>query len=237
VLLCNPFGEEASRAHRTYRVLATQLERSGYACLRFDYSCTGDSLGESASATVAGWVSDIGIAAERLRTATGVDRIAVVGLRFGATLAMLANASGALRSRHLLLWDPVVDGAAYLRELVAQHHAYMRSELDDDHWEDHQAFTSGFPSEVLGAPIGAALGAEIAAIDLERVASGAEQVTVVTTHVTPDIARFVPRLPASTRWVKLEDSTVWNSDAALNAMIVPMEIVQALVSRIEELSP
>src|SRR5262249_23612523 len=27
VLLCNPFGEEASRAHRMFRVLATQLER------------------------------------------------------------------------------------------------------------------------------------------------------------------------------------------------------------------
>ena len=47
VLLCNPFGEEASRAHRTFRVLATQLERAGYASLRFDYSSTGDSQGDS----------------------------------------------------------------------------------------------------------------------------------------------------------------------------------------------
>src|SRR3954464_11609473 len=47
VLLCNPFGEEASRAHRMFRVLATQLERAGYPALRFDYSGTGDSLGDS----------------------------------------------------------------------------------------------------------------------------------------------------------------------------------------------
>ena len=48
VLLCNPFGEEASRSHRTFRVLATQLERTGFSVLRFDYSGTGDSLGRTA---------------------------------------------------------------------------------------------------------------------------------------------------------------------------------------------
>ena len=52
VLLCNPFGEEASRAHRTYRVLATQLERAGFPVLRFDYSGTGDSLGRADDVTL-----------------------------------------------------------------------------------------------------------------------------------------------------------------------------------------
>jgi len=51
VLLCNPFGEEASRSHRIYRVLATQLERAGFAALRFDYSGTGGLGGRRARRT------------------------------------------------------------------------------------------------------------------------------------------------------------------------------------------
>jgi len=235
VLLCNPFGEEAARAHRSYRVLATQLERAGYACLRFDYSSTGDSLGESAAATVDAWVGDVAIAADRLRAATGATRIAVVGLRLGATLAVLASARE-LRIRHLLLWDPVVDGAAYLRELVAQHRQYMRFEFGE-HRPDRLRLVGDIPDEALGAPIGAALGAQLAAIDLAQVAPGAEAVTVVTTRMTPELERLRPVLPASAKWLELAESAAWNSDAALNAMTVPMDIVQALVALIEEISP
>ncbi|HEX8109295.1 MAG TPA: hypothetical protein VF516_16295, partial [Kofleriaceae bacterium] len=61
-----------------FRVLATQLERAGYAALRFDYSGTGDSLGDSRAATVDAWVGDVAIAADRLRSASGAARLAVV---------------------------------------------------------------------------------------------------------------------------------------------------------------
>ena len=86
MLLCNPFGEEASRAHRTFRVLATQLERAGYATLRFDYSGTGDSLGESTPPTLDAWLADIGAAAEHLRAASGAQRLAIIGLRLGGAV-------------------------------------------------------------------------------------------------------------------------------------------------------
>lgn len=220
-----------------FRVLAMQLERAGYAALRFDYSGTGDSLGDSRAATVDAWVADVESAGERLRAATGASRVAVVGLRFGATLAMLASARGDLRARHLVLWDPVVDGAAYLRELTAQHRAYMRDEIGPG-WQDRLRIAAdGTPAEVLGAPIGAVLGGQIAAIDLAAVAPRGEQFTVITTRVTPDLERLRARLPGSTRWLEIAESPAWNNDAALNAMTVPMDIVQAIVARIEESSP
>jgi pimeloyl-ACP methyl ester carboxylesterase len=233
VLMCNPFGEEASRAHRTFRVLATQLERAGYAGLRFDYSSTGDSQGDSEAATVDAWVDDIAVAAERLRDATGAARVAIVGLRFGATLAALASARDELRLRHLLLWDPVVEGMGYLRELVEQHRAYMRSEFGD-RWQDRLRIADGVPAEALGAPIGAVLGGQIAAIDLAAMETRAEHLTVITTRMTPELDRLRPRLPAATRWIEMAESPAWNTDAALNAMTVPMDIVQALVARIDE---
>ena len=83
VLLCNPFGEEAARAHRAYRVLARKLEGAGYAAMRFDYAGTGDSSGEIADFGVDAWVEDIEAAAEVLRQESGVTRIVLVGLRLG----------------------------------------------------------------------------------------------------------------------------------------------------------
>lgn len=239
VLLCNPFGEEASRAHRTFRVLATQLERAGFAAMRFDYSGTGDSQGESAEATVDAWVADIATAAERLRAAADASRVALVGLRFGATLAALATGRGAVRVRHLVLWDPVVDGAAYLRDLAGQHRTYMRAEMGPGPGRRDRLQTrpDGTPVEALGTPIGDALAAQLGAIDLATGTPGAEQTTLLTTRTTPELERLRARLPASARWIQLDESPAWNSDAALNSLTVPMDIVRALVARLEETSP
>jgi pimeloyl-ACP methyl ester carboxylesterase len=236
VLLCNPFGEEASRAHRTYRVLATQLERAGFSVLRFDYAGTGDSLGSGSDGTLAAWGSDIEAAAEKLRSVSGASRIALVGLRLGATLAMLASVRG-LRPRHLVMWDPIVDGGAYLRELVSQHRAYMREELGDG-WRDRlQNHGNGMPTEVFGAPVNAALAAEFAALDLAAAPVVADNITVIATRASAEGDRLRAKLPPHARWIEMTENTTWNSDAALNAMIVPMDIVQAVVANIEKSCP
>lgn len=237
VLLCNPFGEEAARAHRIYRVLATQLERSGYSVLRFDYGGTGDSMGESEDVDLAGWLTDVERAAEELR-GTPPRKLVAIGLRLGATLAALASSRGALRLRHLVLWDPIVDGSAYLRELATMHRTYMRQEMGMD-WNDRLALSAaGHPREALGVPIPDQLAGELAAIDLAAEELRTEHVTVLSTSASPALERLRLRLPpATTRWIDLPGSPAWNSDAALNAQVVPMEIVQAVVARVEELSP
>jgi len=113
----------------------------------------------------------------------------------------------------------------------------MQDEIGDG-WVDRLPVAAdGTPAEALGAPIGAALAGQIAAIDLTATAPAAEQVTVVSTRATPELDRLRSRLPAWTRWLELPDSPAWNADAALNAMTVPMDIVRAIVSRIEEVSP
>jgi pimeloyl-ACP methyl ester carboxylesterase len=235
VLLCNPFGEEASRSHRTFRVLATQLERAGFSVLRFDYAGTGDSLGSTEDASVETWIRDIGDAAQKLLDVSGARGIALVGLRFGASLAMLASARGGLRPRHLLMWDPIVDGGEYLRELVTQHETYMREELGPS-WQDRtRKHADGSPAEAFGAPISAELRAALATIDLARTQPNADHVTVVSTKSNAGTERLRAHLPQA-RWIDMPESTVWNSDAALNNMIVPMEIVQTLVAQLEKAS-
>lgn len=237
MLLCNPFGEEAARAHRIYRVLATQLERSGFAVLRFDYGGTGDSLGESAEVSVEGWLADVASAADELATASGAKKLVAVGLRLGGTLAALATSRGRLRLRHLVLWDPVVDGAGYLRELAAMHRSYMRQEMGALDWEDRLPVSlDGAPAEALGSPISAGLAAELRAIDLVVEELRTDHVTVVSTREPEALARLRARLGAAA-WIELPGSAAWNSDSALNSQVVPMDVVQAMVARIEELSP
>ncbi|HRC56036.1 MAG TPA: hypothetical protein PKU97_08930, partial [Kofleriaceae bacterium] len=97
----------------------------------------------------------------------------------------------------------------------------------------------GFPREALGTPISASLAAQLAAIDLTAVTPTAELTTVVNTGRSAELDKLAQHLgsPPTTRWISMAGSAAWNSDAALNAATVPMDIVQALVSRIEETIP
>jgi len=240
VLLCNPFGEEAMRAHCIYRVLATQLERSGYAVMRFDYGGTGDSMGDSNEVTVESCIADVSLAAAELRAASGAGKLVVIGLRLGATLAALATSRGGLRLRHLVMWDPVVDGSSYLSELAVMHRSYMRQELGEMDWQDRlRVSPEGFPAEALGTPISAELAAELGAVDLAAAELRTDYVTIVGMSDRASRARLRERLPESpsTRWLDLPGGGAWNLNAALNAAVVPMDVVQAVVTRVEELSP
>ncbi len=119
VLLCYPTGSEYMRAHRAFRQLNTLLNRVGLSVLRFDYSHTGDSAGHSEDASVATWLDDFDWAIEELKDNARVESVSVAGLRMGATLATRACVD---RSdvEHLLLWDPIVSGGAYLDEVVGR---------------------------------------------------------------------------------------------------------------------
>lgn len=117
VVLCPSLGLEALTAYAAYRRIARVLAEAGLAVLRFDYRGTGDAAGtlcEDASAE--GWIEDVAVARAHLR-ACGVRRVALVGLRLGATVA--AASAAACRPDALVLWDPVAKGHTFLREQQA----------------------------------------------------------------------------------------------------------------------
>ena len=121
VVLCNPIGDDFIRSHRTFRHLAERLASIGFAVLRFDFHGTGDSSGdERLPNRVSTWIADIGLAIGELRTRSGASAIGVVGLRLGASLAMVAAAQrGGVES--LVLWSPYSSGAAYVAESLRLH--------------------------------------------------------------------------------------------------------------------
>lgn len=118
IVLCYPLGQEYMRAHRAFRQLAILLSKSGFPVLRFDYFSTGDSSGENDAGTIEQWLRDVGTAIDELKDNAGVERVSLIGLRLGASLAARVQA-GRTDVSSVVLWDPVVVGAAYLADLIA----------------------------------------------------------------------------------------------------------------------
>jgi predicted alpha/beta hydrolase len=103
VLVCAPFGQEAIRSHRLFRVLSDRLARTGVAVLRFDYFGSGDSPGDDEDGELEGWRRDIGTAHEELRRRVGSRRIVWLGARLGGAMAVLAAKSGRCDPSRLIL--------------------------------------------------------------------------------------------------------------------------------------
>src|SRR3954468_2900556 len=121
VLLCNPLGDDLIRAHRPFRHLAEELSAAGFPVLRFDFDGTGDSAGDERDPNrVATWRADIGRAAAELRARSGVERLALVGLRLGGTFAALgATDLGGVDA--LVLWGAYDSGSAFVSEATKAH--------------------------------------------------------------------------------------------------------------------
>jgi pimeloyl-ACP methyl ester carboxylesterase len=113
-VICQPLGHEYINAHRSMRHLADRLAKAGIPALRFDYHGTGDSAGtDEDPGRVPAWRDSVAAAMKTLRELSGCPRVALVGFRFGATLAAQFEADA------LVLWAPVLRGKSYARELKA----------------------------------------------------------------------------------------------------------------------
>ena len=145
VVLCQPFGHEYLRAHRAFRNLAIAIAERGHHVIRFDYFGTGDSAGSSDEHTVEQSLADIAAAIEEVKDISEAAEVSLVGLRLGATLAMLA-ASGRRDVDRVILWDPVVDGGTHLASLTLLQREWLEDRMGQ------QAPDVG-DSELLGFPL------------------------------------------------------------------------------------
>lgn len=126
ILIVPPLLHELQRSRRLCTQIATRLVAFGLPCLRFDFHGTGDSGGSGGDADFASMRADLELAARTLRDDAGVDAIIALALRGGALpLASWLAAGG--RADAVVLWDPIVDGAAWLDQLVHEDAAELHS--------------------------------------------------------------------------------------------------------------
>lgn len=121
VVLCPPLGFEYTHSHRTLRHLADALAAQGIETFRLDYSGSGDSSGEPLdSGRPESWLADIEACMDAASRISGSERVSLIGLRMGASLAALVADRRPVH--RLVLWSPVVVGRRYMREwrLVAR---------------------------------------------------------------------------------------------------------------------
>ena len=144
VLVCQPTVHEYDRCHRAMRQLAVQSAKKGLSTLRFDYYATGNSSGESEELSLSRMRQDVEQAIRHCRDKTGVDKLTLVGLRLGATLAaQVACHSSEVEA--LILYAPVFDGEQLLLDWQREQQAF-----DDKH---SYATAQSEGDEILGFPL------------------------------------------------------------------------------------
>lgn len=231
VVFCNPLGQEAIRTHRMYRVLADRLSAASFAVLRFDYYGTGDSAGDDNEGEPDGWVGDILAACELLRSRAGCFELSLFGMRLGANLALRAAAQLATAPRAVLLWDPIVDGNEYSRQLQQAHQAALSTAYGARWAAEPRLRELQFPpgcSEILGFPFTEALRSGLAltdlGIELEQAAPLLERLHLWG-EPGPTLRQRHPGLQLHPVGLDID----WTADEALNTPIAPVEVVRAVV--------
>jgi hypothetical protein len=230
VLLCNPFGQEAVRIHRFFRVLADDLAGAGVACLRFDYHASGESLGDDHEADLDRWVRDVLAADAHLRQRTGVQEVDWLAPRLAGALAVRASAQAPQRPGQLVLWEPVVWGARYVDHLLAVH-ASVVADLPDG------GKLAG-DEEILGFGASRRLLQQMRAIaptDYQR--AQARRVLMIAPHrQTTDANDWLTALHG--RGVAVQRQTLnldfdWTSEEAFNTALVPAEALNLLAAALK----
>ncbi len=116
-VFCHPLAEEKLWTHRVFVSYARQLAAAGYPVLRFDATGNGDSEGNFSDLSMTILCDDVRAAIAEVRRQTGATAVSLLGLRLGATVAMMV-ADDVPDIRHLVLWAPVTEGEKYLQELL-----------------------------------------------------------------------------------------------------------------------
>lgn len=228
-LLCPPWGSEYLVSHRILRRLAARLSDSGYHVLRFDYYGTGDSAGERDEGDLTSWYADAALALDELRDMSGQTTVAVFGIRLGAVVAWrLALTRSDVRT--LVMWDPVVNGADYVKELVL-------AQKETDRWSLSpigMGTGSNGTLQLLGFPLTPAMRGSVEAITAAEFQQPTKVgVKLFYSDVLPGRAPLGAALEAGGTPFEVETvpgQTPWREDESMGPGGLPFLVLERMVA-------
>lgn len=116
VVIAPPLFHEQPRSRRFIAEMAADLARQGVPCLRFDYHGTGDSTGTGDDTDFTTLRRDLSTAVAALRRKASVRRVCLLAWRASA-LPLQGWTDDRVDVDLIVLWEPIVDGAEWLRRL------------------------------------------------------------------------------------------------------------------------
>ena len=228
VVLCQPFGHEYLRGHRAFRNLAIAIAERGHHVIRFDYFGTGDSAGSSDEHTVEQSLADIAAAIEEIKDISEATEVTLVGLRLGATLAMLA-ASTRRDVDRVILWDPIIAGDTHLDGLVLLQHEWLEDRMG-------KQAASVADDELIGFPMTEAMREQLSAT---RIAPPpklrARRVELFVSSDDPEYRSLCASLEAERTPVGYHvqpGAGEWNRGDMVHQILLPHAMVRAIASAV-----
>lgn len=185
-MLCAAWAQEEICSHYGLMLLADQLAAAGMPTLRFDYGGTGDSV--DIAVTLATLEEDVVRAVNCLRQQSGVDAVALVGLRLGSAIA--ARAAARIDGvAGVAMLAPVITGQSFLRETRAAASVSSLAHLDPVPKAD-----SDKPLNTNGFIWSGAFQRELATLDLTGAVPPAPNVLIATIRSDRRTAPFAVAL-------------------------------------------
>ena len=230
VLLCYPGPEEYMRVHWAFRNLTQALVKAGFSVLKFDYSGTGDSAGSADEGNAEAWRRDIVIAAEELGEMAGTEHVTLVGARLGAALAATLPPLAGVAIDELILWDPVVDGAEYIDELLA----LETRRMSNSRYPMERQLQAGKP-EVLGYAFPKGLQDSLKPLNLRLAAlTQAKRTTLVTStgQAVRDDVKARLGLAANLTHLAVDETCNWRDQELLEQALLSTRVVQAIAEHL-----
>jgi len=159
IIMCYPFGQEYMRCHKFYFKLAVKLAKNGFHVLRFDYTSSGDSSGQSEDFTLSECLDDLHQIEKDFRSAINPEKIFLFGVRFGGAVSILFSKQADING--LILISPVCKGNAHLAEMKERYSNWLKGAFVNT------KFLGKTDSEISGYPMSGDFLKEIRQLDID----------------------------------------------------------------------
>jgi acyl transferase domain-containing protein/pimeloyl-ACP methyl ester carboxylesterase len=234
VLFCPPLAQEYIRSHWAMKLLSNALMQKGLPVMKFDYFGTGDSAGDCNDWDLSRWTQDVVTAVAEMKRRTGVERVSLLGLRFGALLA--ASALDRQPIHQLVLWDPVTSGNRYLQGLKRMHAESVENTKRRFPFPTDKDLDL-LKNEILGFVFSSKLQEEISGISLGEInAAHCHGVDIVVSEDREEYtllhALFL-KMNMASGYHLMQDTGKWDDLFHLEEALLPSEVLQRITDLLD----